>query len=51
MYSYTQWRYSSGEDRESLESEDKKITKDEEANMQKVQVIRDEEGNVIKVCM
>jgi len=48
---YIQWRYSSGEDRESLESEDKKITKDEEANMQKVQVIRDEEGNVIKAII
>jgi len=48
---YIQWRYSSGEDRESLESEDKKISQEEQDKMEKVQVIRDEEGNIIKAII
>merc|ERR1719183_1458187 len=45
---YIQWRYSSGEDRESLEDPDKVISKEEEEKMQKVQTIRNEDGTVEK---
>mmetsp|Transcript_68334 Transcript_68334/g.142419 ORF Transcript_68334/g.142419 Transcript_68334/m.142419 type:complete len:1066 (-) Transcript_68334:74-3271(-) len=45
---YIQWRYSSGEDREALEQDGKKLTQDEEANMQKVHTIRNEDGTVEK---
>lgn len=45
---YIQWRYSSGEDREAIEQDGKKLTADEEANMQKVHTIRNEDGTVEK---
>jgi elongation factor 3 len=45
---YIQWRYSSGEDREAQEQEGKKVTAEEEANMQKVHTIRNEDGTVEK---
>jgi elongation factor 3 len=48
---YIQWRYSSGEDRESNEQESKKLTAEEEADMQKVHVIRSEDGTVQKLVV
>mmetsp|Transcript_130525 Transcript_130525/g.194371 ORF Transcript_130525/g.194371 Transcript_130525/m.194371 type:complete len:1068 (+) Transcript_130525:173-3376(+) len=45
---YIQWRYSSGEDREALEQDGKKVTKEEEDNMQKVHTVRNEDGTVEK---
>jgi elongation factor 3 len=48
---YIQWRYSSGEDREATEQEGKKLTKEEEDNMQKVHVIRNEDGTVTKAVV
>ena len=45
---YIQWRYSSGEDREAMEQEGKKLTETEEANMQKVHTVRNEDGTVDK---
>ncbi|EKX35623.1 hypothetical protein GUITHDRAFT_155433 [Guillardia theta CCMP2712] len=45
---YIQWRYSSGEDREANEQEGKKLTEQEEADLQKVHVIRNEDGTVEK---
>merc|ERR1719183_664571 len=45
---YIQWRYSSGEDREAQEQEGKKVTAEEEANMQKVHTVRNEDGTVEK---
>ena len=45
---YIQWRYSSGEDRESVDAESKKLTQEEEDAMNKVQTIRNEDGTVEK---
>jgi elongation factor 3 len=45
---YIQWRYSSGEDRESLEDVSKKITEEDAAAMEKVHTIRNEDGTVEK---
>ena len=48
---YIQWRYSSGEDREAMQQEGNKLTKEEEADMQKVHVIRKEDGTVEKLVV
>ena len=48
---YIQWRYSSGEDREGLEQEGKKVTEEEQKKMEEVKTIRDEDGNVIKAVV
>jgi elongation factor 3 len=48
---YIQWRYSSGEDREANEQESKKLTAEEEAEMQKVHVVRNEDGTVSKMVV
>jgi len=48
---YIQWRYSSGEDREANEQDTKKLTKEEEEEMQKVHVIRGEDGTVQKLVV
>jgi len=48
---YIQWRYSSGEDREGLEQEGKKVTEEEQKKMEEVKTIRDEEGNIIKAVV
>ncbi|EKX36084.1 hypothetical protein GUITHDRAFT_155320 [Guillardia theta CCMP2712] len=45
---YIQWRYSSGEDREANEQEARKMTKEEEDNLEKVHVIRNDDGTVEK---
>jgi len=45
---YIQWRYSSGEDRELAEQEGRKLTEEEEKQMQKVHSIRNEDGTVEK---
>jgi len=48
---YIQWRYGSGEDREAESQEGKKLTAEEEAEMQKVHVIRKEDGTVEKMVV
>merc|ERR1719197_181223 len=48
---YIQWRYSSGEDRESVDAESKKLTQEEEDAMNRLKTIRDEDGNVIKAVV
>jgi elongation factor 3 len=48
---YIQWRYSSGEDREGLEQESKKLTEEEQKKMEEIKTIRDEDGNVIKAVV